>query len=229
MTWIEAILVVTLVAACVAATEIARKLTEVAREDSKPVAAAFDAREGIEEHERVLARLRDEQSRAEGRLIDARIDVLRRDAEIASGAGEAKQAVTARRTFSGVAAYVAQVGSAVQRQEAEVAKRRKSASRSFRAATDAFEWNTRVIAAGWAIGAVAFLSTLSWIFVSLTLVRNAFDVHRGVVFGVAGVMMGVVGLFELGGAPVVVVVAALALLAAVLAVAARIPARERRS
>jgi len=231
ISWIEAILFVALVAMSAAVVSISRKVTETIREKTKPEAAAFERRERVEEHDRTLARLHEEESRADAKLVDARVDLIRHEAEMSSGPGEPPQAravtAAAKRTVDGIAAYVARVQSAVRKEGAEAAKHRYLAAQSFRQAKEAFDWNTRVIAAFGALAAVLVLFVLLWVIVSLPIIRSAFDIHRGVVFGGTAIAVLIGVLFEIGGQPAVVVASVLALFVAIIALARVAPSQAR--
>lgn len=232
VTWIEAILVVTLLAIAVAATVVARTVTQDAREDAKPDEAAFSRRAQVGEYEQALAQKRDELSRVHAKLVDARAEIVRRDAELAARVGNAEQARAAadaaRRQLRGLQAYLAQEQKSVRTLEGALAARRKSASRAFGDAKRAFDRTTRMISLATASGAVLLLFAIAFAIVSTPKVRNTLHIHRGIVFVTTALLLPFVALYELLREPGIVLAAAIAVLVLVILIARATPPQESR-
>lgn len=228
VTWIEAILVVTLVALAVAAMLVARQISTNLRGDEKPVEASFLRKAEVEVAEQELALARETLTRVHAAVVDSYAEIVRRDAAVAAGVAKVEEADAARRAARGLETYLARIRKSVGALEKVVAARKKVASARFRAAEREYARSTRLLSVGSAAAAVLLLFGLAFAIVSLPRVRNALQIHRGVVFLTAASLLAFVVMYEVFREPGVVLAAAAAVLALVVLVARATPQQETR-
>jgi hypothetical protein len=212
VTWLEIILVGTILAASLAATVIARKTVERVRAGDAPEEKAFLGQQQIERHERLLARKRAGLDRVQEKLIDARAAVPANAALVTH-----------------LEQYLARADEAVSNAETDLARRRKTAAAAFRKARRSYDWNTRVIALRCAAGSaiILFLTTLT--LVSLPNVRRRLPVHRGLLVGAVLASLPLLVVYELFQEAGLVLAAAVAVFALVIVIARATPAQEHQA
>jgi hypothetical protein len=212
VTWLELILVGTILAASLAATVIARKTVENARAGTAPEEKAFLAQQQVERHEQLLARKRAELDRVQEKLIDAR-------AAVPAGAA----------LVAHLEQYLARADEAVNTAETDLAQRRKTAAAAFRKARRNYDWNTRVIALRCAAGSAIILFLATLFVVSLPNVRRRLPVHHGLLTGAVLASLPLLVVYELFQEAGLVLAAAIVVFALVLVIARATPAQESKT
>ena len=209
VTWLEVILVGTILAASLAATVIARKTVEKARADDAPEEKTFLAQQQIERYERLLARKRADLDRVHEKLIDARATMP-----------------PATALVTHLEQYLGRADAAAGTAETDLARRRMTAAAAFRKAKQNYDWDTRVIilrcAAGSAI--LLFLTTLA--IVSLPNVKRRLPAHRGLLVGAALLSLPLLIVYELFQEAGIVMAAAMVVFALVIVIARATPVKE---
>ncbi len=212
VTWLELILVGTILAASLAATVIARKTVEKARAGEAPVEKTFAAQQQTERHEQLLARKRAELNRVQEKLIDARAAVPANAALVTH-----------------LEQYLARADEAVSSAETDLARRRKTAAAAFRKARRSYDWNTRVIALRCAAGSAVILFLTTLVVVSLPNVKRRLPVHRGLLVGAVLASLPLLVVYELFQEAGLVLAAAIAVFVLVIVIARATPAEESKA
>jgi len=209
VTWLEIILVGTILAASLAATTIARNAVEKARADEAPEEKTFLAQQQIERQEQLLARQRAELDRVHEKLIDARATMPLPAALVAH-----------------LEQYLARADASVRAAETDLAKRRKVATAAFKKAKHNYDWHTRVIALRCA-GRVRHPALPAHMAIaSLPHVKSRLRVHRGLLIGAVLLSIPLLAVYELFQEAGVVLAAAILLFALVIIIAGAMPERE---
>ena len=221
VTWIEAILIVTLLAMVVSTAALVRKLMENARASGKPEEPAIAAKWKVPELEQTAARARDETGRIYAKLVDARAAVLQRQADLAPSDAQ-------RRLETLLTIYFHQSEQSQREQEMKLAAARRTASKAFRTATEDYDRDTQLIAAAISAGVTLVLYALAWICISRPPVRASLQIDRRVVFVTTLVLLPFTLLEVIVGAAAVVLAAAVAIIVVIFFIAAATPPVERR-
>jgi hypothetical protein len=209
VTWLEIILVGTILAASLAATIIVRKTVEKARADDTPEEKTFLAQQQIERHEQLLARKRAELDRVQEKLIDARATIP-----------------LATALVTHLEQYLARADEAVAAAEKDLAQGRTTAAAAFRKARQSYDWNTRIIVLRCAAGSATLLFLTTLAIVSLPSVKRRLPTHRGLLIGAALLSLPLLTVYELFQEAGIVLAAAMIVFALVIVIARATPVKE---